>query len=368
MSLAAATASLTRRHVERLEDRMSTEDTAIAVREQAGIAALEHVLGTGDLAQLSNTERVGHYLRVCRSLGLNPLSRPFDWIFFRDPDGTEKLQLYPNQSCAAQLRRQHQMRLEVTRRETIGEMFVVEVKATTPDGREDFASKYVPLTNKYGRLNGQQYANALMKAETGAKRRATFSMVGLALPPDTDDGGAWRPVVVDGTGMIVRHPTPEQQYLAATPTAARAIGEPVFEDSRIPEDGVSGSSQAVRPEELERPTPAPGPPPTFRPTKEQVDRWCGAWFAAVSGSSLDSDDARHQFVGRWTATEQWPQAKQTESLRTFFARATEREAGDLLAHVRALVADEKAANEEALAEARGSGSSVTGEAEDEEPF
>ena len=345
---------------------MSTDDTAIAVREQAGIAALEHVLGTGDLAQLSNTERVGHYLRVCRSLGLNPLSRPFDWIFFRDPDGTEKLQLYPNQSCAAQLRRQHQIRLEVTRRETIGEMFVVEVKATTPDGREDFASKYVPLTNKYGRLNGQQYANALMKAETGAKRRATFSMVGLALPPDTDDGGAWRPVVVDGTGMIVRHPTPEQQYLAATPTAARAIGEPVFEDSGIAEDDLP--SQAARPEELERPRRS-GPLPTFRPTKEQVDAWQRAFFAAVTSSSLDSDDARHRYVEQYSCSMPgWPVAKQTDSLPTFLARCTPREAEDFLAHTRALVADEKAANDEALRDARGSGSAAADEAADEEPF
>jgi len=348
---------------------MSTEDAAIAVREQAGIDALVHVLGTGDLAQLSNEERVGHYLRVCRSLSLNPLSRPFDWIFFRDPDGTEKLQLYPNQSCAAQLRRQHQMRLEVTRRETIGEMFVVEVKATTPDGREDFASKYVPLTNKYGRLNGQQYANALMKAETGAKRRATFSMVGLALPPDTDDGGAWRPVVVDGTGMIVRHPTPEQQYLAATPTAARAIGEPVFEDSGIAEDDATTTSQAVRPEEVERPKRPPGPPPTFRPTKEQVDAWQRAFFAAVTSSSLDGDDARHRYVEQYSCSMPgWPVAKQTDSLPTFLARCTPREAEDFLAHTRALVADEKAANEEALAEARGSVSPVADETVDEEPF
>ena len=43
---------------------------------------------------------VGHYIRLSRSLGLNPLSRPFDWIFFKDPDGNEKLQLYPNQMQA----------------------------------------------------------------------------------------------------------------------------------------------------------------------------------------------------------------------------------------------------------------------------
>jgi hypothetical protein len=361
MSLAAATACVTSRRVD-LEDIVSTDDTAIAVREQAGIAALEHVLGTGDLAQLSNTERVGHYLRLCRSLGLNPLSRPFDWIEF---DG--KLTLYPNQSCAAQLRRQHQIRVEVTRREPVGEMFCVEVKGTTPDGREDFASKYVPLTNKFGRLTGQNYANALMKAETGAKRRVTFSMVGLAVPPDPDEAASgWRPVVVDGTGMVVRHPTPEQQYLAATPAAARAIGEPVFEDSGIAEDDLP--SQAARPEELERPRSS-GPPPTLRPTKEQVETWQRTWFAMVAGSSLDSDDARHRYVEQYSCSMPgWPVAKQTDSLPTFLARCTLREVEDFLAHTHALVADERAANEEALAEARGSGSGVPDEVADEEPF
>jgi hypothetical protein len=336
--------------------------TGIAVREQAGIAALGHVLGTGDLAKLSNEERVGHYLRLCRSLGLNPLSRPFDWIAF---DG--KLALYPNQSCAAQLRRQHQIRIEVTRREPVGEMFCVEVKGTTPDGREDVATKYVPLSNKYGRLSGQDYANALMKCETGAKRRLTFSMVGLAVPPDPEEATVgWKPVIVDGTGMVIRHPSPEQRYLAEHPTAAKAIGEPVFEDSGIPEDE-NLTSQAVRPEELDPPK-QPRPRATLRPTKEVVDRWCGAWFAAVKGSSLDSDDARHRYVRQWTAGEGWPEGKQTDSLRTAFGRMTEREAGDFLAHVRALVEDEKRANEEALAEARGSSLSASDEAANEEPF
>jgi hypothetical protein len=304
------------------------------------------------LSKLTNEQRVAHYLRLSRSLGLNPLSRPFDWIQF---DG--KLALYPNQSCAAQLRRQHQIRIEVTRREPVGEMFCVEVKGTTPDGREDFATKYVPLSNKYGRLAGQDYANALMKCETGAKRRLTFSMVGLAVPPDPEEATVgWKPVIVDGTGMVIRHPSPEQRYLAEHPTAAAAIGEPVFEDAPIPEDDQSAVSQAVRPEELERPK-QPRARPTFRPTKEQVDAWLRAWFAAVKGSSLEPDDARARYTRQWTAGEGWPEGKQTDSLRMAFGRMTEREAADFLAHVRALVEDEKRANEEALAEAQAGGSS-----------
>ena len=60
-------------------------------------------------------------------------------------------------------------------------------------------------------------------------------------------------------------------------------------------------SQAVRSEGLARPVQA-RPRATLRPTKAQVDAWQGAWFAAVTGSSLDSDDARHRYVRQWTAT------------------------------------------------------------------
>ena len=330
------------------DDAAPTTSLALTEREQAGLAALDDVLGSGDLARLSNVQRVGHYLRLCRSLGLNPLSRPFDWIYFKDSDGTEKLTLYANQSATAQLRRQHHMRVELVRREVVGELFVCEVKATTPDGRVDFASKYVPLTNKYGRLTGSYLSNAMMKAETGAKRRVTLSMVGLSEPPIED--GAVRRVTIDGTGRIIEQPTDTERYLAEHPRAAAVIGEPTYETTAESDEAVDAVavSQAATTEELTPPSRT-GPRPSLRPTDDDVKRWLGAWFAAVKGSSLDSDDERHRYVEQWTASEGWPQAKRTDSLRTAFARMTEREAGDFLAHVRALVEDEQRANEEALA-------------------
>jgi ethanolamine ammonia-lyase large subunit len=90
----------------------------------------------------------------------------------------------------------------------------------------------------------------------------------------------------------------------------------------------------------------------------------------VKGSSLDSDDARHRYVEQWTASSDgWPKARQTTSLREFFARATDREAGDFLAHVRALVEDERRATEEARASSmEHQRLGDTPEANDEEPF
>lgn len=320
-----------------------SRDLASPDPEQAA-GALAHILGTGDLSKLSNEQRVAHYLGLCRSLGLNPLSRPFQWIEFYDPQTkAKKLTLYADRSCAEQLRRQHQISVRVVRREQVGALFVVEVEGHTPTGRMGTASKYVPvtITDQAGNarpMAGQQLANAYMKAETGALRRLTFSMVGLASPPEMEDLQSVRVVTVDGRGNVVDAPTPEQKALAADPKMARAIGEPVFEDADLPD--FDAPSQAVRRDELERPR-REGPPATFKSSEEDIKRWLGAWFAAVKGLSLDSDEARHRFVAQWTANE-WPKAKRTDSLRTAFARMTASEAGDFLAHVRAMMDDERA--------------------------
>jgi hypothetical protein len=309
---------------------------AVADREEAA-GALAHILATGDLSKLSNEQRVAHYLDLCQSLSLNPRSRPFDWLLL---DG--KLVLYPNKSCAEQLRREHQISVKVTRRDIVGEMFVVEVEGRTPTGRTDEASKYVPLKDSRGnKLTGTNLANAFAKAETGAKRRLVLSMVGLASPPDPEEVRGARWVTVDGTGRVLDNPTQEQRALAENPAMARAIGERVYEDAEGQGAPLAGTpDQRVTQADVTPPRPAQGPPASFRASEEDVKRWLGAWFATVKGLSLDTDDARHRFVAHWTADE-WPKAKRTDSLRTAFARMTSQEAGDFLAHVRAIMDDER---------------------------
>lgn len=87
------------------------------------------------------------------------------------------------------------------------------------------------------------------------------------------------------------------------------------------------------------PEPARGQKITFLTSDEDVKRWLGAWFGTVKGSSLDTNEARARFVRDWTRD--WPKAKQTDSLRTLFARMTADEAEEFLAHVRALMEDER---------------------------
>ena len=43
------------------------------------------VLMKGDLSALSDADRTAYYLRVCESLGLNPLTRPFDFMLAKGP-------------------------------------------------------------------------------------------------------------------------------------------------------------------------------------------------------------------------------------------------------------------------------------------
>ena len=331
----------------------TAEERALAEREDAA-SALAHILATGDLSQLSNEQRVAHYLSLCRKLGLLAESRPFDWLQL---DG--KLVLYPNKSCTEQLRRQHQISVKIVRKEPVGDLFCVEVEGRTPSGRTDQASKYVSTTTwdrqegRYKRLAGDKLAHAYAKAETGAKRRLVLSMVGLAAVPDPDELAHGRVVVVDGTGAVVDRPTEQQRYLADVPAAAHAIGEPTSE-STAEVSGISApvpetAEQAARPEELARPARPDWPRPSFKPTKAQVDGWLRRWFAIVDGSSLDSDVARGAFVEQWTAG--YVPGLRTDSLRSFLSHATSRQAEDVLAHVEALVADEKRANDEALAEA-----------------
>jgi hypothetical protein len=321
--------------------RVELRDITTYDAEQAA-SALEHILATGDLAELTPAQRVAHYLSLCRSLGLNSLSRPFDWLIL-----DQKLVLYPNKSATEQLRRRHQISVRVLRRELVGDLFVCEVEGRTPDGRLDQSSKYVPITG-YSRergtyrLTGTLLANAFAKAETGAKRRLALSMVGLAGLPDADEAESVRVVTVDAHGNVLDDPSDEEKYLAENPRDARAIGAETFESVVNPADLVeTTASQDVRPEELERPKVAAGPRPSFRASDDDVKRWLGAWFAIVKGTSLDTDTARHGFVQAYTDAE-WPASKRTASLETFYRRCGTDDAAVFLQHVRTVVEAEKA--------------------------
>jgi len=153
---------------------------------------VERAIVAGDLSKLSVADRTAYYLRVCGSIGLNPLTRPFDYIVLNG-----KLTLYARKDATDQLRRMNSVSTQIVSREFGKELLVVTVKASMPDGRCDESIGALPITN----LHGEALANALMKCETKAKRRATLALCGLGFTDESELDGVQQdampaPVVV----------------------------------------------------------------------------------------------------------------------------------------------------------------------------
>ena len=101
---------------------------------------IESVVITGDLKALAPEQRVAYYNRVCQSLGLNPLTKPFDYITLNG-----KLTLYAKRDATDQLRRQYGVSVAIVNRERADGIFSVTAHATLPDGRTDESIGAVPI-------------------------------------------------------------------------------------------------------------------------------------------------------------------------------------------------------------------------------
>jgi hypothetical protein len=177
-------------------------------------AILEKVVIEGDLSQLSPTERLKYYRSVCESLGLNPLTRPFEYLKL-----SGKLVLYAKKDAAEQLSARHHISLELLSAETIGDVRIVTYRAHEPGGRFVDATGVVTI----GNLRGDNLANALMKCETKARRRSTLAIVGLGWLDETETEtiqGAQRVEVDHDTGEIIGSTPlsqPEEEQKAPDP-------------------------------------------------------------------------------------------------------------------------------------------------------
>ncbi len=148
-----------------------------AVTEQNKGSLIEQVLIKGDLASLSPQERSNYYMKVCDSVGLNHLTKPFEYITLNN-----KLTLYALRGCTDQLRSIHKVSVEELIESEREGVFVVTAKVKNGEGRTDIAKGAVNISG----LKGESLANALMKAETKAKRRATLSICGLGMLDETE--------------------------------------------------------------------------------------------------------------------------------------------------------------------------------------
>jgi hypothetical protein len=170
----------------------------------ATTSIIEDVIAKGDLKALSPEQRSRYYTEVCTSMGLNPMTKPFDYLTLNG-----KLQLYATKGATDQLRRIHGIGITVDSAVILNDIYTVTVTAMDANGRKDSDIGAISIKG----LQGDNLANAMMKAITKAKRRVTMSMCGLGMLDETEVDAiphAQRVHVDDGT---IRDVTPEQPHV-----------------------------------------------------------------------------------------------------------------------------------------------------------
>lgn len=150
---------------------------AIVPVSESASAIAERVIINGDLSKLTAQERVNYYREVCGSVGLNPLTKPFEYITLNG-----KLTLYALRGCTDQLRGIYKVSVQDMAESEREGVYIVTVKVANGEGRTDMAKGAVNIQG----LKGEALANAMMKAETKAKRRATLSLCGLGWLDETE--------------------------------------------------------------------------------------------------------------------------------------------------------------------------------------
>lgn len=165
-----------------------------APRATVSKEVMSTIVLTGNLKDLNPEEKMQYYYAFCANLGLDPTTKPFQLIEMKG-----KQSLYCDRSGTAQLNKKYNINhncLEV--KEILG-CYLVIMKAD--DGKHYTESTGAVWIKG---LSGEELANALMKAETKAKRRSTLDLVGLGILDESEIGSIKGAKKIDiQTGEII---------------------------------------------------------------------------------------------------------------------------------------------------------------------
>jgi hypothetical protein len=203
---------------------------------------MEAVIIKGDLKKLTPEERVQYYNETCKSVGLNPLTRPFEYIELQG-----KLTLYARRDAADQLRKINGINIEIVSQDVNDGLLSVHVRAKDVTGRIDEDLGVVPFPET---MRGDLRANTIMKAVTKAKRRVTLSISGLGFLDETEvetipgakkaEPVALRPVELSTGTRIDRETGEITETTAPDPAASPGVVE-AAPPSDTPESGAAQS-------------------------------------------------------------------------------------------------------------------------------
>lgn len=198
--------------------------------------AIESVVAQGDLSKLSPQDRVSYYQSVCRSLGLNPLTRPFEYIVLNG-----KLTLYARKDATDQLRKLNGISISKPDIDYQDDWIVVTISARDNTGREDSDVGVVKKTDMRG-----DFGNAIMKAITKAKRRVTLSICGLGWSDETEVETipTAKPIQVDVETGEIKQIAAEIVEPAVTPEQAPAAAPEAPQEQKTESTGAPWTKDA----------------------------------------------------------------------------------------------------------------------------
>ena len=150
---------------------------ALTKQQTVSPELVSNLVLNGDLSKMNDVQKVEYYNWLCHSLNLNPATKPFQLISFQG-----KQILYATKDATEQLRKINKVSVIESTTEIMEGLCITKVKVQDSDGRYDIATGIVNI----GGLQPEAKANAIMKAETKAKRRATLSICGLGMLDESE--------------------------------------------------------------------------------------------------------------------------------------------------------------------------------------
>jgi hypothetical protein len=252
---------------------------AVTAQPQSKALTLEQVLIGGDLSKLDAGQRVDYYSKLCTSIGLNPLSRPFEYLTLNG-----KLVLYARRDAADQLRKINGISIEIVSKSIDEGLMTIHVRAKDRDGRTDEDYGVVNI----GPAKGEQAANAVLKCVTKAKRRVTLSISGLGFLDETeveDIPASAKGAVTQPPAARIASPPP------APPPAPKANGTaPLSEADQRAIDREGFRDMAHETPEHDAETGEVGPRALPLPTASGKPDW-RAWGVSVIAAFKTAEDA-----------------------------------------------------------------------------
>lgn len=144
-----------------------------------------------NLKDLSDAQKVEAIRAICAAAQLPVALSPIMLL----PGEGGRLVPYVTAAGTNTIRANKRISIAIVDRQTIDGVHIVRARATASDGTVDESTGAVPTEG----LKGVALANALMKAETKAKRRVTLSIAGIGFMDESEIDqvrGAGRPISV----------------------------------------------------------------------------------------------------------------------------------------------------------------------------